>query len=85
MVLTVSLTMPALANSFEVTDLAGRKVLLPGDPQRVILGEGRLLYTLAALQPDDPFQDLVGWRDELIRFDEDVWQRFSNVSLTPNS
>ena len=75
MVLTVSLTMPALANSFEVTDLAGRKVLLPGDPQRVILGEGRLLYTLAALQPDDPFQDLVGWRDELIRFDEDVWHR----------
>lgn len=73
----VSVAVPARAATatVEVTDLAGRQVSLPRDAQRVILGEGRLLYALAALQPEEPFASLVGWRDELIRFDKDVWRR----------
>ncbi|TFH86905.1 ABC transporter substrate-binding protein [Billgrantia azerbaijanica] len=73
----VSVAVPAQAATatVEVTDLAGRQVSLPRDAQRVILGEGRLLYALAALQAEDPFASLVGWRDELIRFDKDVWRR----------
>ncbi|GAA0569657.1 ABC transporter substrate-binding protein [Halomonas salifodinae] len=58
-----------------MTDLAGREVTIPHGAERVILGEGRLLYTLAALHPEDPFAPLVGWRDELRRFDSDAWAR----------
>ncbi|GEK47790.1 ABC transporter substrate-binding protein [Bisbaumannia pacifica] len=63
------------AEAVTVTDLAGREVTIPHGAERVILGEGRLLYTLAVLRPEDPFAPLVGWRDELRRFDGDVWAR----------
>ncbi|WP_246007573.1 ABC transporter substrate-binding protein [Halomonas nitroreducens] len=66
----------ALADEVTVTDLAGREVTIPHGAERVILGEGRLLYTLAALRPEAPFAPLVGWRDELKRFDGDVWARY---------
>lgn len=56
-----------------ITDLAGRQVSVPDPVSRVILGEGRLLYTLAALQPENPFAHIVGWRDELIEYDADTW------------
>ncbi|MDR5868432.1 ABC transporter substrate-binding protein [Halomonas koreensis] len=64
------------ADEITVTDLAGREVTIPHGAERVILGEGRLLYTLAALRPEAPFAPLVGWRDELRRFDGDVWARY---------
>lgn len=67
---------PDSSDSVTVTDLAGREVTLPHGAKQVILGEGRLLYTLAALRPEDPFAPLVGWRDELKRFDRDVWARY---------
>lgn len=56
-----------------ITDLAGRQVSVPDHVSRVILGEGRLLYTLAALQPENPFAHVVGWRGELIEYDADTW------------
>ena len=57
------------ADPFTVTDVAGRQVQFDGPVDRVILGEGRLLYTLAALETDNPFAQVVGWRNDLMTTD----------------
>lgn len=57
------------AQAFTVTDVAGRQVQFDGPVDRVILGEGRLLYALAALETEDPFEHVVGWRNDLLTTD----------------
>lgn len=57
------------ADPFTVTDVAGRQVSFDGPVDRVILGEGRLLYTLAALETENPFAHVVGWRNDLMTTD----------------
>lgn len=57
------------AAPFTVTDVAGREVQFDGPVDRVILGEGRLLYTLAALEPENPFEHVVAWRNDLMTTD----------------
>lgn len=63
------LPVSAWAAPFTVTDVAGRQVEFDGPVDRVILGEGRLLYTLAALEPENPFEHVVGWRNDLMTTD----------------
>lgn len=53
------------ADPFTVTDIAGRHVDFAGPVQRVILGEGRLIYSLAAIETENPFAHVVGWRNDL--------------------
>lgn len=57
------------ADPFTVTDVAGREVQFDGPVDRVILGEGRLLYTLAALETENPFEHVVAWRNDLMTTD----------------
>ncbi len=52
------------ADEITVTDVAGREVTVDAPVDRVILGEGRQIYLLAALQPEDPFAHVVGWRED---------------------
>lgn len=59
-----------------LTDIAGRSVTLPEAPQRIILGEGRMMYAIAPLATDDPFEHIVGWKDDLILYDPDAFRRF---------
>jgi iron complex transport system substrate-binding protein len=47
-----------------VTDVVGRVVTVKRDSQRILLGEGRQLYLVAALEPEDPFKRIVGWPDD---------------------
>lgn len=58
-----------LAAPFTVTDVAGRSVSFDGPVERAILGEGRLIYTLAALETENPFAHVVGWRNDLFTTD----------------
>jgi iron complex transport system substrate-binding protein len=62
--------------STTVTDLAGRRVTLRAPVRRVILGEGRQLYLVAALDTDDPLQRLVGWRPDLAQADPDTHAQY---------
>lgn len=39
-----------LAQALTVTDMAGRSVQVPDRVQRVLLGEGRMVYTMALLE-----------------------------------
>ena len=78
----------AIAETITVTDIAGRTVELEKDPQMVVLGEGRMIYTLALLDQDDPFQRVVGWKDDMIRFDPDAYRKylaaFPSAASLPN-
>lgn len=58
-------SVPAFAQAFTVTDVAGREVSFDAPVERVILGEGRLLYSLATIETENPFAHVVGWRNDL--------------------
>ncbi|MGO4405554.1 ABC transporter substrate-binding protein [Bosea sp. RAF48] len=66
----------ARAETIEVTDLAGRVVNVTRDPSKIVLSEGRQLYTLAMLDRDDPFKRVVGWGNDLIQNDPGAWQKY---------
>jgi len=74
--LTVLAALPARAETIEVTDLAGRVVNVTRDPSKIVLSEGRQLYTLAMLDRDDPFKRVVGWGNDLIENDPGAWQQY---------
>ena len=65
------------AESIEVTDLAGRTVKAPLNPGKIVLSEGRQLYTLALLDKEDPFKRVVGWGNDLIENDPGLWQKYA--------
>jgi len=69
----------AFAQSLTITDIAGREVTLPEQPSRIILGEGRMMYAVAPLATDDPFEKIVGWKDDLILYDPDAFRRFETA------
>ncbi len=66
----------AFAEALTLTDIAGRQVTLPDTPSRIILGEGRMMYAIAPLATDNPFQRIVGWKDDLILYDPDAFRKF---------
>lgn len=59
-----------------VTDIIGRTVTVNVPVQRVILGEGRMLYLVAMLDRENPAQHLVAWRQDLISSDPAGWQQY---------
>lgn len=67
---------PALADKVTITDVLGRKVEVEAPVQRVILGEGRQMYVVAALDKDDPFKRVVAWRDDLPKADPDSYKQY---------
>lgn len=69
----------AFADAMTLTDIAGREVTLPDNPSRIILGEGRMMYAIAPLATIDPFENLVGWKDDLILYDPDAFRRFEDA------
>lgn len=60
-----------------ITDIDGNRVEIPDSPQRIVLGESRMLYTLALLAPDDPFRHIVGWPRDLQKYDSQTWNSFA--------
>lgn len=80
---SAALAAPALAQrgggagaTREVTDVAGRTVRVPREVRRVLLGEGRLTYAVAALDREAPFARVVGWRDDLKKNDPDTYAAY---------
>lgn len=77
----------AHAGTAEVTDIAGRAVTVPAPVRRVILGEGRQTYLVAALDRADPFGRVVGWRDDFRKADLDGYtvykERFPQIAKLP--
>lgn len=71
-----------------VVDVAGRSVTVKHGVERVILGEGRMMYSVGVLDHDDPFGRIVGWKDDMIKFDPDAFRKyqakFPEVNDIPN-
>lgn len=67
---------PAAAETLTVTDVLGRKVEVEAPVKRVILGEGRQMYFVAALDREDPFKRVVAWRDDLPKADPDSYKQY---------
>ena len=79
LILTAGLCASAslLAAPFTVEDVSGRKVEIKSEVKRVILGEGRQIYLLAAFDTEAPFQRVVGWRDDLPKADFDSYEIYA--------
>lgn len=68
---------PAMTGqSLTVIDLAGRQVQVRVPARRVILGEGRQLYLVAALDTDDPLRRVVAWGKDLKESDPDTYDQY---------
>jgi iron complex transport system substrate-binding protein len=52
------------ADPITLTDIAGREVTVDAPVDRVILGEGRQIFFAAVLDGENPFERVVGWRDD---------------------
>ncbi|SDQ74207.1 ABC transporter substrate-binding protein [Pseudovibrio sp. Tun.PSC04-5.I4] len=69
----------AFAEKITITDIAGRTVEVEKNPSRIVLGEGRMLYSLALLDRKNPFKRVVGWKDDLIKYDPDAYRKYLAV------
>ncbi|MEW7006252.1 MULTISPECIES: ABC transporter substrate-binding protein [unclassified Lentilitoribacter] len=62
--------------TISVTDVAGRTVEVKKGVKRVILGEGRMMYSVAILDRENPFERIIGWKDDLIKYDPDAFEKY---------
>lgn len=67
---------PALAEKISLKDVTGRDVEVEVPVKHVILGEGRQIYFLAALDKTNPFEHIVGWRDDLPKADPETYKAY---------
>ena len=75
--LTTLLPLPTkAADTITVTDITGRQVQVKAPVEKVILGEGRQMYFVAAIDTDAPFKRVVGWRDDLEKADLDGYKDY---------
>ncbi|OIQ44497.1 MAG: ABC transporter substrate-binding protein [Roseobacter sp. MedPE-SW] len=66
----------AQAEALTVTDIAGRQVTFAELPEKIVLGEGRMMYSIAPLTTRNPFEKIVGWKDDLVLYDPDAFRKF---------
>ncbi|AUQ40758.1 ABC transporter substrate-binding protein [Yersinia ruckeri] len=74
--ITCILLMSFSAQAKNINDIMGRQVTVPDNPQRIILGESRMLYTLALLEPGNPAQRIIGWPGDIAYYDAQSWQQY---------
>ncbi|MEO0496224.1 MAG: ABC transporter substrate-binding protein [Pseudomonadota bacterium] len=77
--ITLSSVTIAAAETITVTDIAGRTVEVEKDPSKVVIGEGRMIYSIALLDRDNPFQRVVGWKDDMVKFDPDAYRKYAEA------
>ncbi|MBE1292896.1 MAG: ABC transporter substrate-binding protein [Rhodobacteraceae bacterium] len=76
MTLSVTSATIALAETITVTDVAGRVVEVEKNPSKVVIGEGRMIYSIALLDRDNPFERVVGWKDDMVKYDPDAYRKY---------
>ena len=74
--LFISTAVPALAATVTIKDVTGRSVEVNTPVKHMILGEGRQIYFLAALDKANPFEHVVGWRDDLPKADPESYDAY---------
>lgn len=69
----------ASAVAKSIVDITGQRVTLPDRPQRIILGESRMLYTLALIVPGNPAARIAGWPADMAKYDPQSWRQFTTA------
>ncbi|WP_394893573.1 ABC transporter substrate-binding protein [Mesorhizobium sp. AaZ16] len=86
-IVALSTTLAARAETVSLTDITGRQVEVNVPVERVILGEGRQVYLVAALDTEDPFKRIVGWREDFSQADPDNYaaylEKFPGMAKIP--
>ncbi|KRB51468.1 ABC transporter substrate-binding protein [Rhizobium sp. Root708] len=72
----MSAAWPTLADTITLKDVTGRDVKVDVPVKHIILGEGRQIYFLAALDKTNPFEHVVGWRDDLPKADPETYDAY---------
>lgn len=67
--------LPLSAQAKDVRDITGEVVSVPDHPQRIILGEGRLIYALEPLEGRHLFDHIVGWQGEFREADTQNYEQ----------
>ncbi|MBB2973049.1 iron complex transport system substrate-binding protein [Mesorhizobium sp. RMAD-H1] len=65
----------AHAQALSFTDIAGRQVELAHPARRIVLADGRLLTALGLLEAD-PTQRVVGWAENMARYDPATYEQY---------
>lgn len=76
-ILLPATSLVAIAEPLTITDITGREVTVEVPADRIILGEGRQIYLLGALEPEAPFARVVGWREDLLQADPDSYAAYA--------
>lgn len=76
LLLGLGLLMSGLACAHTVTDLAGRKVDVPDKVSHILLGEGRMIYSLSLLEGKNPFTRIAGWQGDFRGLDVQGYAAF---------
>lgn len=75
------------AEQIAVTDVLGRSVRVTVPVERVLLGEGRQIHIVAALDREAPFRRVIGWGDDLEKADPDTYRaylaRYPEIAALP--
>ncbi|KFC96905.1 ABC transporter substrate-binding protein [Leminorella grimontii] len=71
-----SLLLSAGAWAETITDVAGRQVELPKKVDRILLGEGRLIYAVALLEGDKPLARIAGWQGDFRKLDPHAYAAY---------
>ncbi|MBL4831083.1 MAG: ABC transporter substrate-binding protein [Aliivibrio sp.] len=75
--IALSVSCSLSAQVIEVTDISGRQVNIdPDQINSIVLGEGRLTYSLSVLDKTNPLAKVVGWKDDLIKYDPDAYRKY---------
>jgi len=62
-----------------IVDITGQRVTLPDRPQRIILGESLMLYSLALIVPGNPAARVAGWPADMAKYDPQSWRQFTTA------
>jgi len=65
-----------VADPITLTDIAGREIQLETPVNKIVLGEGRQIYFLSILDKENPFQRVIGWRDEFPKVDPEIYAAY---------
>lgn len=83
---------PVASQGKMLTDSLQRQVDVPDNPQRIVIGESRMIYTLALVEEGNPAKRVVGWPADLKNLDRQTWDRYvtafpsiAKIPLTGNS
>ena len=81
------LLLTTISQAKTLTDIRQRQVVIPDNPQRIVIGEGRMIYTLALVEEGNPLKRVVGWPADLQHFDKQTWNsyvaRFPDIARIP--